>query len=226
MARGAQPYWLPDHKDWAVQQERQRHNQALYAYGEYVMFALLWHLPDYEAGLVDRCPKCFVAGGEVAEAFGQPVREHCDSCFGTTFGTDVRALVVRPAIVDIEAEHASVDEGRRGAYETANITVQTTADVRIRNGDYMIRANNDRYRLSVPAYTPLKTGFQVETTGRQATAYSFGEAVLEDRSSVAYDIPPKEDATVLSILDNPPNGYPRLPESFASVERINGPLVV
>ena len=54
----AQPYFLKTPDFYMIGQERQNHNEAVYLYGEYAMFALMWNAIDFAAGLVDHCPNC------------------------------------------------------------------------------------------------------------------------------------------------------------------------
>ena len=54
----AQPFYVRQTQDWAITAEHQRHDQVLFSLGEYAMFTLLWHLQDFEDGLVGRCAVC------------------------------------------------------------------------------------------------------------------------------------------------------------------------
>src|SRR6478609_414109 len=58
----ASPYYLRDRQNWAVEQERMRHDEALYSIGEYAIFVLMWHIQDLTAGLVQRCSRCYGDG--------------------------------------------------------------------------------------------------------------------------------------------------------------------
>jgi hypothetical protein len=91
-----------ERQDWAIDQERQRHNEAMYWTGEPALFVLMWRVEDFEAGWVTRCPRCLRPDGSVdsriAQVYNQPQTRNCDWCFGTTFYGGVRAKIIRPAI--------------------------------------------------------------------------------------------------------------------------------
>jgi hypothetical protein len=75
----------PDPQPHAVATERFRHDGALFQWGEYAIFVLMWSVDDFEQGRVGRCPACYTAYGLIAEAYDQPARRNCPECFGTTF---------------------------------------------------------------------------------------------------------------------------------------------
>jgi hypothetical protein len=83
-----QPYYLREPQRWAVDQERQRHLQALYTVGEWTMFCLMWNLEDFQNGLVTRCSVCY---NRSSQAYKQGERNKCPDCFGTTFEGGFRA---------------------------------------------------------------------------------------------------------------------------------------
>lgn len=219
----AQAYYVRDRQDWSVEQERQRHNQALFTVGEYAMFALMWHLPDFEAGLVGRCTRCSGAAGSKQEAildvYKQPTQNKCTACFGTTFEGGYRALIVRPAIF------SDTDEGEqlsnRGLVQPNDINVESTTDFRVRSNDYVFRADGDRYQLGVPQRITLRTGFGIPSQTSAAIGYNHARASYEDpRASVAYMIGPSAPA-LRELLTR----GSRYPEDFSSAEVIRGPLI-
>lgn len=211
--------YVRDRQQWAIEQERLRHKEALYTLGEYAVFALMWHEQDLTAGRVGRCPDCFVSRGVIAEAYGQGDQNRCPSCYGTTFEGGIRALIYRPALF------TEVDEDEqktaRGIMRPASVDVESTEDFRLLHGDYVFRANGHRYQLRVPQRVTLRTGFGTPYQTTTSLGYAIGRAAYEDiNASVAYDIPPS--ATVLrSIL-----GQGRYePFDFSGNEVINGPLI-
>lgn len=219
----AQPYYVRDAQPWSVEQERQRHYQALYAVGEYAMFALMWHIQDFTAGLVDRCHTCTGAPGSkqsiIMDAYEQPERNKCPDCFGTTFEGGYRALIVRPAIFSDTDESENLTA--RGMVNPSDIDVESTTDFRVRSNDYVFRAGGDRYQLGVPARIQLRTGFGPVTQTNSAIGYNHARASYEDpNASVAYLIGP-DAAGLRSLLSR----GRALPEDFSASEQIRGPLI-
>jgi hypothetical protein len=214
-----QPYYVRDRQPWAITQEIQRHDEALYSLGEYAAFALMWHEQDFTAGRVGRCPTCFLAEGRVAKAYGQGDRNRCPDCFGTTFEGGLRALIFRPALF------TEVDEDEqktaRGIARPAGLNVESTQDFRILHGDYVFRANGHRYQLRVPERVTLRTGFGTPYQSTTSIGYNVGRAALEDvNASVAYDIPPTA-TTLRTILSQ--GRY--VPFDFSAYEQVHAPLI-
>lgn len=211
-----QPYYLRQPQRWAVDQERQRHNQALYMLGEWTMFCLMWHLEDFEDGLVGRCPVCSTS--RIATAYKQPERNKCTNCFGTTFDGGYKALIVRPAIF------SDTDEGQqfqaRGVVQSDDLDMESTTDFRVRSGDYCFRSTGHRFYLRVPQRVTLRTGFATPYQRAMAVGYNHAHASLEDASTVSYLIPPKEDDLV-NIL----SASSTEPVDFSAYEIIRAPLI-
>lgn len=212
------PYYVREHQGWAVGQERYRHNGALYYVGEWVIFFLMWHDVDFERGLVTRCQTCFHSGNEredaVAEVYKQPTKQRCPDCFGTTFEGGYRARIVRPAILT-DADEAEQQQ-KRGSAHPANLTVDTEVDFRARNGDYMIRQDNTRWRMDVPRRLTVRTGF--EHPGQQPTGIhdSGISARFEEPGHVSYLLPPTPPADIASVLVQPMSTI--VPADFAGFE--------
>jgi hypothetical protein len=219
----AQPYYVRDRQPWAVEQERQRHIQALWTVGENAMFALMWHIQDFQAGLVIRCIHCYGTDGskanQIAKVYDQPTQNRCPFCHGTTFEGGFKALIIRPAIF------ADTDESElfkaRGVVHPTDIDIESTTDFRVRSGDYAFRANGDRFQLGVPQRITLRTGFATPHQSDSAIGYNHASASFEDPdASVAYDIGP-DRATLLSILSM----GSRAPSDFSAFEVIRAPLI-
>ncbi len=212
-------YAAQDPQDWAVNQVRQRHIDALFMWGEYDIFVLLWRAEDFEAGLVERCPVCWNedgADGRIAEAFRQPIRRDCINCLGTTFDGGYKAKIVRPALWQLSAE--ANREGERGEVVTRTAQVESTDDFAMRVGDYIIRADNTRWQ--VQNYSPfyLSTGFQTMTRARNIIGMNMGQVTEEDPSSVAFLIPPIGNAAI-DLLDI---SKVRFPREFTEIEVYRG----
>lgn len=214
------PFWLPDRQDYAIEQERQRHTDALYHYGEYTMFVLLWRIEDLDAGRVGRCPSCFLAHGKITEVYQQPAVNKCPACFGTTFEGGYRARIVRPALWDDTKDDHSPDHAR-GEVIRAAATIQTTPDFYLRTNDYAFRGDGTRWQVKAGAEVALQTGFHTSSPASAVVGYVFANAAREDESSVAFLIPP-DSATVRSLLSLEQARYP---QDFSAVEEIRAPLV-
>jgi hypothetical protein len=218
-----QPYYLRDRQSWAVQQERQRHEQALYMVGEWAVFYLMWHQADQAAGLVGRCSRCYPATDGVTQrvsaVYNQPTQNRCPVCFGTTFDGGFRARIIRPAILSDADE--SDRPGKRGSMHPANLTVESTPDFRAREGDFVLRADGSRWRLGGMSRVQLRTGFEHPNQADNSITYNNTSGKLEDRTSVAYLLPPADPAQLRMVLSQPL----RFPGDFTFFERINGPLI-
>lgn len=211
-------HWLPDPQRFAVDQERWRHDQAVYQHGEYVIFCLLWRIRDFQAGLVTRCSLCFVAGDKIAATYGQPTQERCVACFGTTFQGGYKALIVRPVMWNSTEETET--ESQRGITIVSKANVQTVSGFDVTNGDYIFRGDGTRWQLAVrDASDPLITGFEMQ--GALNNMGTSMDATREDESSVAYMIPPST-YDVQRYLD-----VSRLhfPTDFSDLEVIRAPLL-
>lgn len=217
-----QPYYLRRTQNWAIDNVRQQHEQALYSYGEPVLFTLLWKVEDHEAGLVDYCSRCHGATtGSVEQmiesAYQQPLNARCPVCFGTLFEGGIRAQIVQPAIVT----DADEDErpSPRGVVRPESITVETTDIFRSRSGDLMFRRDGSRWQLGAPRRTQLRTGYAHPTQTATSVGYGSIPASREDEASVAYDIPPTASqlATILDVT----SPFPQVPP----YQVLNGPLI-
>ena len=199
------PFHLRSLQNFAINQERQRSEQALYQFGEYAMFCLMWNRFDYDAGLVGLCLRCTVGRGLIAEVYQQAAEANCPDCFGTRYEGGFKALLVRPAIWDVNEE---VDAGEpRGLALMMSGTVQTTGDFRIWKGDFVFRADGSRWQVKNLTTSHIQTGFGFE--GAQDVAgYNFGGIIREDETTACYLIPPLGPDCV-ALLSVPVTHYPR-----------------
>jgi hypothetical protein len=222
MAHKPLVYWSRDREHWAVTQEQERHNQVLWEYGELAIFALLWHLEDFTAGLVGRCQTCYLGEtsvqARISEAYGQGDQYKCKDCFGTTFEGGYKAIIVRPTLFsDTDKDQKTHSRGLVNADE---VDIESTADFRIRTGDYCIRATGDRFFLRVPQRVTLRTGFGVPWQSTAAVTYSHARAVIEDPEDVSYIIPPDNDRARDILV-----AVARYPLNRSQYEDIRAPLI-
>lgn len=217
-----QPYYIRQVQDWAVQQERLRHTEALYFFGEHALFALMWHVQDLNAGLVGRCARCYGAGGskqrQVSEVYQQPTQNRCPVCYGTTFEGGYKALIVRPTIFSDTDESEQLQS--RGMVHPSDLDVESTTDFRIRSGDYVFRADGTRFQLRVPQRVTLRTGYAHPHQSTTAIGYNHARASLEDPESVAYLLPPPSEtlASLLALAG-------KTPQDLSPYEVIRSPLI-
>ena len=213
------PFVIRAHQDFAVEQERYRHDQAIYTMGENAMFALMWKVEDFYHNLVQHCSTCY--NGEFArqaDVYKQPTRNLCPDCFGTTFEGGIRAKVVRPALFTDTDDQEVV--GEHGVTYPQTLSVESTSDFRFRNGDYVIRFDGSRWQLSAPQRVTVRTGFGHPTQVSDSIGYTQALATLEDKTSAAQLIPPTADTDIAAILAAPS----RYPEP-SPADVINGPLI-
>jgi hypothetical protein len=218
-----QPYWLREPQNWAVEQERMRHAQAIFALGEWAMFFLMWQVLDYEAGLVGRCTVCYPSGNALAKAsadvYNQPTRNKCPSCFGTTFEGGYRARIIRPVIFGDTDEDERVN--KRGTTHPDDVAVETTWDFRVFAGDFVVRPDNSRWQLSAPTRVTLRSGFEYPDQKRTSLTYNNIRAMYEEPTTVAYTLPPTDRAAIGPILNTPVH----YPTDFSAHEVIRAPLI-
>jgi hypothetical protein len=214
--------YVRERQDFAIENERLRQNQAIYWYGEYVMFILMWHIQDLEEGRITRCTECYGNGStlndRVTAAYNQPTQNKCPTCFGTTFEGGYKARIIRPAILtDSDKDDANQ---ARGVTHSMSLDVETVSDFRLRSGDYMFRSNGDRFYLRTPTRTTLRTGFETPLQTTHSIHYNLARAGLEDRGTVSYLIPPSESSLAV-ILEE----IERVPTNFSAYEEIKEALI-
>lgn len=226
----AQPYFLRTPAFYGIGQERQRHNEAIYAYGEYAMFALMWNAIDFDAGLVQHCPQCYSTINGISEVYNQPSFTACNVCYGTTFFLlsagvgglgGLKARITRPCLWNPTDESQKLVS--QGEIITSVSQVQSISDFRMRTGDAVLKADGTRWRVATHNTDSLISGFQAANDVRAMVGYNYGQAVREDESMPIFLIPPDTD-TVMDFLDTSviPN-YP--PANIGTYDVINGPLI-
>jgi hypothetical protein len=214
--------WLGRAENWAERQVRDSHVEAMNLMGEYALFTLMWHAKDFAAGLVAVCPTCTMTGtvlDRASKAYQQPTRELCPDCFGTHFEGGFRAQIIRPCLwTDHNTDTRNTP---RGEVSTDSMVVETTEDFEFRSGDYIFRANGDRYQGQELSGAWIRTGFSVPDFER-SVAGQISQAKLEDPASVAFIIPPTADR-LDQVLTVPVNTH--FPLDFSANEVIRGPLL-
>jgi hypothetical protein len=202
-----QPFYVRDRKNWAIDQENYRHKQAIYTIGEYALFVLMWTVEDFQAGLVQRCQRCFEGNNLAArtsKVYEQPTQNKCTECFGTTFLGGTRAKIVRSAIFTDSDDDEK--RGNKGVTHPQRLSIESTNDFRFRAGDYVFRIDGSRWQLTGPQRVTLRTGFEHPTQTADSIGYVRAVGSLEDKTSIAYSIPPTEDQLVNILRSSYP--YP------------------
>jgi hypothetical protein len=216
-------YYVRQRQDWAIGQEVYRHNQALYIVGEWAVFFLMWTLLDFQQNLVGRCQRCYQAGTDLenraAAVYNQPTQKECPDCFGTTFEGGFRARIVRPTIFADTDETEQTD--KRGAVHPDDVSVESTADFRVRAGDYVLRADGSRWRLPSQTSVRLRTGFEHPSQAATALTLNRFRATLEEPTTVAYLLPPVAKTDLRILLDR----QVHYAEDFGDFEVIRAPLI-
>lgn len=212
-----QPFVIRDQQNWAEVSERRSQTEAMFRYGEYTMFVLMWNLQDLLDGLVGRCQRCYLAYGKVADAYGQAAQSNCPDCFGTTFEGGYRARVVRPAVW--EDTNEDFKPGQRGEIVSNNTTVQTTPDIRIRTDDYVFRADGTRWEARNPSGQSVRTGFGFDAQDRQIANVPFRVDQLSS-TDTGFIIPPLNDV-LLPYLQR----SARYPIDFSLIEDVRSYLL-
>lgn len=203
--------WLPDRRQWDIEQERDRNLQALYRFGEYCIFYQFWQDADFKAGLVGRCSVCEDIDHIAMATYKQPAQTRCPSCFGTTYEGGWKRRVVRPAVW---SEDTQIDqqEVSRGTVEVARAQISVPYDLLLLNGDLVIRADNSRWHVEAVTLTLLHTGFTQSPQPTTAIGYNVPTIVLEPKTSVTYTLPPDDPNEATDMLGD---AFVRRPLTFA-----------
>lgn len=205
-------FWLPDSRTYEFGQERDRHDEAMYQYGEYAYIALLWNIRDHDAGLVARCPECWIGKARVAEAYSQGEwGSECEACWGTTFEGGIRHLIVRPILEDSPTDDMIAEKGR-GEVVTDNNDIQLVGNIRYNVGDYILRGDATRIRLARFSGNYITSGFQ---PAKNTISYR-GSFALENPSRVIYRVGP----TAAQLVADLTHINERRPKDFHSYETV------
>ena len=223
-----QPYWTPTPNFYMIGQERQNHNDAIWQYGEYSMFILLWNAIDFADGLVQRCPQCYDANDVVSQTYNQPSYAQCTLCYGTSFfllSAGIEGLGGMKARLVAPAMWTSTDESQKltaqGEVITSVAQVQSISTFRMRTGDVVIKADSTRWRVATHETDSVISGFQASDDVRAMIGYNYSSLTREDESMPAFLIPPTTG--IPAILDTPVR--PNYPQDMSAWSITNGELI-
>lgn len=167
-----------------IDQEQQRHDDAIHWYGEMCAFLLWWDNPDFEDGLVTRCSTCYTSYGDVAEAYGQSAQNKCPACFGTTYEGGLKAIYYRPALW--QTSDVDEDVTKRGYMESRSGTIQIVSNLPVRKGDTVVRADGTRWDIGNPETQEITTGFGSQRGIEDRRMRTGARVNLEDTASQVY----------------------------------------
>lgn len=210
----------PNPHPYAVETERFRHDQAVWAFGEATIFILMWGLREHKAGIVERCSECYLPYGKQADVYRQPARHKCPTCFGTTFEGGYRARIIRPALWDFGLPEE--DGARRGVSERQSATVQSTHDFKLDGGDYLIRGDGSRWQVGNVNASTVRTGFEQAGFSSHMIGITMSQVSAEEDTAVVHIIPPSEQE-VKAILAAP-DEHSMEPPDYSQYEDVRGPL--
>lgn len=172
------------------------HEEALFAFGEWCLFTLMWRPHDHKRGLVGRCPVCWEGPLQrQAEAFQQATQRECPACFGTTFEGGFRAQIIRPALWS--DRNQEISEEARGYTLSDTLLAETTGDFVLHKGDYVFRGDNSRYQVEEKREVIMRSGFVTPATPTSIGGGFTGH--LEDPTSPAFRIPPIADPALAEM---------------------------
>lgn len=198
--KDGQPFRTTPLMDWASEQIQASHDEALYSFGELAMFTLMWRVKDHERGLVERCTTCFDGpGSRAAAVFNQPTVNECPDCFGTTFEGGFRAQVIRPTILDDRDDE--ITDQARGVVRMDTLNFETTTDFTLHKGDYIFRFDNTRFQTEEKDEAIVRAGFGPPLESDSFSGSASGH--LEEKTSVAYRIPPTDPQVLATVLGIP-----------------------
>jgi hypothetical protein len=210
-------FFLGPAQGFADDTTRQNALDALYSFGEYSIFVLLWTAYDYRNGDVGLCRRCTGDESRAFRAYRQPTTQKCPDCYGSTFEGGYRAKVVRPCIwSDTNVE---TTQGNRGVLRTDTVSVETTADISIHAGDIIIRHDNTRYLTNEPDPIILRDSFSHPNDQRSQS--NILQTVHRDdpNTGASYLVDPVGQAATEALLNIPPGTHRPLDFSGFDVSR-------
>lgn len=218
-------FHLPDRQPYARKSERRSHEEAIFAFGEYALFVLMWNIEDFDAGRVERCSRCQSLAGAtdeaaemIFEAFQAPAEDQCPNCLGTTFEGGWKAKIVRPSIWDYREEIWS--QTARGLVQNLQGSVQTTSDFFMRNGDVILRADGTRWRTSDGTPTRIADGFGTPSRADSNLGYSYAQVNRDEDTTLL--IEPTTRSELTALLETVGKHWPT---DTSDVDQIRGPLI-
>lgn len=216
------PWWMQQDQGWAEEHVTASHVDALYRYGEFCMFTLLWTSQDSERGEVGPCSFCVTSNPLAVGYGGQATDQDCSHCFGTGYEGGFRARIVRPAIVS-DRDADTKEDQHLGEVTTETLNVQTTADFYVRTGDFMFRQDGTRYRLAQMETEVIRSGF--DHPGHEETVGGvIRTATLEsDVASRAHLLPPSAEEVRATLQTA--SMHRHIVTGLARLDIIRAPLV-
>lgn len=167
-----------------IEQEQQRHDDAIHWFGEMSCFISWWRPEDFDLGLVGRCTDCYIPLGDIADAYRQAGQDKCPTCFGTSFEGGIKTLLYRPALWDLTPRSES--QVKRGDVTIVNATIEMLSNVDMHQADVVVRADGTRWRINQPVWQEITTGFGSQKGSKPLRLGGKVQAVLEDPSTVNY----------------------------------------
>ncbi len=168
---------------YALEQERQRHDDAVHWFGEMTAFLLWWHIHDFENDLVERCSVCYVPYGDITDVYRQPAKHKCETCYGTTFEGGLRAILYRPAIWNTQRTDSKVE--KRGDIVRATGDIQIVSSFIARDGDIAVRSDGTHWQMTQTQGPEVSTGFGPRG-GLASVINGRASITLEDADSVSH----------------------------------------
>jgi hypothetical protein len=219
--------WAAPRQQWVVDQLVEAHDEALYRDGEYTIFVMLWQAVDEQAGLVARCKRCFgdpkaFRGTSQAQAIAATYKQanlaRCPDCYGTSFEGGWKAMLVRPATWKFSEDDTNPKP--HGVVNNARADVQSTHDFELADGDWGIRADLSRWRITGSSTSRLSTGFGYPDNDGSTWGYTY-TAQKEDAASVAFTVPPTDPAVITQLLAT---AIAHFPADTSAFDVIRGPV--
>ena len=218
-------FHLPGHQPYARDHERRSHTEAIFAFGEYAMFVLLWNIEDLNAGRVTRCSRCQSLAGETDEAsemifetFKATAEDFCPNCLGTTFEGGWKAKIVRPSLWDYQEEVWS--KTARGLVQNLSGSVQTTSDFLLRDGDVILRADGTRWRTKAGQPSRIHEGFGLPPRADSNLGYTYAQVNRDEDTTLKIEPTTRTELTsILSALGQ------HWPTDTSGVDQIRGPIL-
>lgn len=218
-------FHLPGRQPYARATERRSHEEAIFAFGEYALFVLLWNIEDFDAGRVTRCSRCQGLAGDSTEAsaivfetFKATAEDLCPNCLGTTFEGGWKAKIVRPSLWDYREEIWS--KTAKGMVLNLSGSVQTTADFLLRDGDVILRGDGTRYRAKSGTPARIHDGFGLPSRADSNLGYTYAQVNRDEKTTTM--IEPTTRTELNALLDRVGEHWPT---DTSGVDQIRGPIL-
>lgn len=218
-------FHLPARQPYARATERRTHEEALFGFGEYSLFVLMWNIEDFDAGRVERCSRCQSLAGSTAEAaelifdtFKATTEDFCVGCLGTTFEGGWKAKIVRPGIWDYREEVWS--KTAKGMVLNLTGSLQTPSDFFMREGDVVMRGDGTRWKVKSGYPSRIHDGFGLPSRADSNLGYIYPEVTRDDKT--LNHIEPLTRTELTNLLDRVGDHWPT---DTSGIDQIRGPLL-